>query len=435
MPAGFFKTLRFDDCPRGVEKSEILATAIVGADMDPDTLRRDFPLLSPDADAEPPIYLDSACQTLRPRCVIDAMNEYYKSIPACASRSAHRMATEVSLRCDEVREQVRDFFGAQDSSEIAFLKNATEGLNTVIFGSGLARGDEVVTTDYEHNSVHIPLIRAADAIGIRRRMVRSSPDGTFDLEAYGEALSPRTKLVVMCQTSNVTGHTLPAREVVEMAHSLGARVVLDAAQTAPSRRIDVTSLDVDFLVASAHKMLGPSGVGMMYAKREASSALSPLIFGGHGVTGATLDSFELLPPPERFEAGLQNYSGVLGTGAAVRYLERIGLDEVAEHEAALNRRLTRSLRDVDGVSILKPSDPNARGGLLSFNVGQMIPHDVAMILDNSRNIMVRAGMHCCHSLFCSRGIDGAVRASMYVYNTSAEVDELSRAVEDIAAKF
>lgn len=410
-------------------------TGIAAAYMDIESLRKDFPLLSGEEGTKPPVYLDSACQTLRPKCVMDAMDEYYRSIPACAGRSAHRMATEVSIRCDDVRAEACDFFGAEGPSEIAFLKNATEGLNTVIFGCGLSKGDEVVTSDYEHNSVHIPLIRAASALGIRRRIVPSLPDGTLDLVAFGEALSSRTRLVAVCLTSNVTGYTLPAQEIVDMAHRRGAKVLFDAAQTAPSRRIDVSSLGVDFLVASAHKMLGPSGVGIMYAQSDSAKSLAPLSYGGHGVTGATLDSFELLPPPERFEAGLQNYSGIIGTGAAIRYLRRMGLDAVTEHEAMLNRRLTRALRTVEGVEILAPADPNLRGGILSFNVRGMVPHDVAMILDNSRDIMVRAGMHCCHSLFESRGIDGAVRASMYVYNTPREIDELAHAVEDIAGKF
>ena len=403
--------------------------------MDVEALRRDFPILSTDAGTNPPVYLDSACQTLRPKSVIDAMNEYYLDMPACAGRSAHRLATEVSIRCDDVRDEACRFFGAAESSEIAFIKNATEGLNTVISGSGLSKDDEVVTTDFEHNSVHIPLIRAAETRGVRRRIVPSLPDGTFDLEAFDEALSGRTKLVAMCLTSNVTGYTLPAREIVEMAHSRGARVLFDAAQTAPSRPMDVGSLDVDYLVASAHKMLGPSGVGIMYAKAELARSLTPLCLGGHGVTGATLDSFELLPPPERFEAGLQNYSGIIGTGAALRYLRRIGLDNVSEHEVMLNKRLTKSLRSVEGVALLEPSDPNLRGGIASFNIKSMVPHDVAMILDNSRNIMVRAGMHCCHSLFQSRGIEGAVRASMYLYNTVGEVDELVRALEEISENF
>ena len=403
--------------------------------MDVETLRKDFPILSAQEGTNPPIYLDSACQTLRPKCVIDAIGEYYRDMPACAGRSAHRLATEVSIRCDDVRAEVCEFFGASEPSEIAFMKNSTEGLNTVISGSGLSKDDEVVTTDFEHNSVHIPLIRAADTMGVRRRIVPSLSDGTFDLEAFEEALSARTKLVAMCLTSNVTGYTLPAREIVEMAHSRGAKVLFDAAQTAPSRPMDVDSLDVDYLVASAHKMLGPSGVGILYAKTESARSLAPLCYGGHGVTGATLDSFELLPPPERFEAGLQNYSGIIGTGAALRYLRQIGLDNVSEHEAMLNKRLTKALRSVEGVALLEPSDPNLRGGIASFNVESMVPHDVAMILDNSRNIMVRAGMHCSHSLFESRGIEGAVRASMYVYNTVDEVDELARALEDMSGSF
>jgi cysteine desulfurase/selenocysteine lyase len=403
--------------------------------MDAAAIRRDFPLLSVEGGRKPPIYLDSACQTLRPRCVIDAMREYYESFPACAGRSSHRLATEVSLRCDDVRAEAASFLGAAEPAEVAFLKNATEGLNTVIFGSGLSRGDEVVTTDYEHNSVHVPLLRAAEAFGIRRKMINSSPDGTFDLEAFENALSRKTRLVAMCLTSNVTGYTLPAREVVEIAHSCGAKVLFDAAQSAPSMRLDVGSIGVDYLVASAHKMLGPSGVGIMYAEGESSVGLEPLSYGGHGVTDATLDSFELLPPPERFEAGLQNYSGIIGTGAAIRYLNRIGLDAVAEHEAVLNRRMTRALRGIDGVQLLSPLDPNLRGGILSFNIKETVPHDVAMILDNSRDIMVRAGMHCCHSLFGSRSLDGAVRASLYIYNTADEVDEFAQAVEDIARRF
>lgn len=410
-------------------------TSIAVPAMDASEVRRDFPLLSGEGGTEPPIYFDNACQTMRPRCVIDAVREYYESTPACAGRSSHRLATEVSLKCDDVRAEAANFFGAADPAEIAFLKNATEGLNTVVFGSGLTRGDEVVTTDYEHNSVHVPLLRAAEMYGIRRRVVRSSSDGTFDLEAFEDALSDRTRLVAVCLTSNVTGYTLPAREVVEMAHSRGAKVLFDAAQTAPSMHIDVGLLDVDYLVVSAHKMLGPSGLGIMYAKNESSRHLTPLAYGGHGVTGATLNSFELLPPPERFEAGLQNYSGIIGTGAAIRYLNRIGLDAVAEHEVALNRRMTKALRGIDGIRILAPADPNLRGGILSFNIKGMVPHDVAMILDNSRNIMVRAGMHCCHTLFESRRIDGAVRASMYIYNTTGEVDEFAHAVEDISRKF
>lgn len=385
-------------------------------------------------DPDLPIYLDSACQTLRPVSVIEAVKEYYESFPACAGRSAHKLATELTMRCDDVRSKVAGFLGARDDAEICFLKNATEGLNTVIFGCGLNKGDEVVTTHYEHNSVHVPLLRASETMGIKRSVVPPLSDGTFDIESFGEMMSSRVKLVAMCLTSNVTGYTLPAKEVVDIAHSHGAVVLFDAAQTAPSRPIHASDLDADFIVACAHKMLGPSGVGIMYARRELSERLDPRILGGHGVAQVGDGSYELLPPPERFEAGLQNYAGIIGTGAAIDYLESVGLDEVLEHEISLNRRLTKALRSIPSVRLMKPVDPNLRSGMIGFNVDGLISHDIAVILDHSRGIMLRAGRHCCHSLFESTAIDGCARASIYLYNTSEEVKALADAIEEIASK-
>lgn len=403
--------------------------------MDVKRLRRDFTVLQKEVGGSVPIYFDNACQTLRPRQVTEAVAEYYESFPACAGRSVHKFATEVSLRCDAVRARAAAFFNAETPNEIAFLKNTTEGLNTVIFGLGLKAGDELVTTDYEHNSVHVPAIELARSRGVKRKMVPSSEDGTFDLEAFEKSLSKKAKLVAMCLTSNVTGYTLPAREVVEIAHDRGARVLFDAAQAAPSMKLDVKRLDVDFLVASAHKMCGPSGVGLFYCRSEFSDHLRPIMFGGHGVTDTGRDSFKLLPAPERFETGLQNYSGIMGTGAAIEYLEGVGLAEVREHEIALNKRISRALSGVNGVSVIGPQDPNLRGGIFSFNVEGLTAHDVAMILDNSKNIMMRSGMHCCHAYFHQRGLDGCARASVYLYNTSEEADTFVAAVTELARKF
>lgn len=403
--------------------------------MDAKKLRKDFSVLTRGVDGRVPIYFDSACQTLRPRQVTAAVAEYYDSYPACGGRSVHRLATEVSLRCDSVREKAAEFFNAESPNEIAFMKNTTEGLNTVIFGSGLREGDEAVTTDYEHNSVHVPLLKLAKTRGVKRRIVKSSEDGTFDLAAFEKAVTKKTKLVAMCLTSNVTGQTLPAREVVDIAHANGARVLFDAAQAAPSVKLDVKALEVDYLAASAHKMCGPSGVGLFYCRAELSESLDPLIYGGHGVTDTDAGSFKLLPAPERFETGLQNYAGIIGTGAALDYLQAIGLDEIREHEIALNKKITRALRDVPSVRPLAPLDPNLRGGIFSFNVDGLTGHDVAMILDNSRNIMMRSGMHCCHSYFHARGIDGCARASVYFYNTHEEAEVFTEAVAELAGRF
>ena len=402
--------------------------------MNTDRIRMDFPLLATGDEASRPVYLDSACQTLRPESVLRAMSDYYSEYPACAGRSSHRLGTKVTIMCDDVRAKAADFIGASNQTEIAFMKNATEGLNTVIFGSGMRSGDVVVTTDYEHNSVHVPLMKAQEEIGIKRKVVSSLKDGTFDVEAFERMMSRDVRLVAMCMTSNVTGYTLPVREVVEIAHDNGAKVLLDAAQAAPSMRLNVESMGVDYLVASVHKMLGPSGVGLMYVSGESSGALRPLTFGGHGVTGATLDSYKLLPPPERFEAGLQNYSGIIGTGAALDYLTDVGMENIAEHEISLNKRVTRKLMGIPGLTILEPLDPNLRKGIVAFNIDGVHHHDVAIILDHSRNIMLRAGMLCCHSLFESRGLEGCVRASLYLYNTEAEVNVFVSALEDIVTK-
>ncbi|MGQ9587683.1 MAG: aminotransferase class V-fold PLP-dependent enzyme [Thermoplasmata archaeon] len=403
--------------------------------MDVKRIREDFAVLKRDMGGKVSIYFDNACQTLRPRQVTEAVREYYDAFPACAGRSVHKLATEVSLRCDEVRTKAAEFFRAESPSEIAFMKNTTEGLNTVIRGSGLKKGDEVVTTDYEHNSVHVPLLRMVETVGVRHRIVKSSPDGTFDIEAFERTMSKKVRLVAMCLTSNVTGYTLPAREVVRIAHAHGAKVLFDAAQAAPSRKIDLQELGVDYLAASAHKMCGPSGVGIFYCRAELSDRLEPIMYGGHGVTDTNYDSYKLLPAPERFETGLQNYSGIVGTGAALDYLSSIGMDEILEHEISLNKRITHDLVDVPGIRILRPVDPNLRGGIFSFNVSNLSAHDVAMILDNSKNIMMRSGMHCCHPYFHARGMDGCARASLYLYNSTEEAKVFTEAVAELAHKF
>ena len=403
--------------------------------MDVERIRKDFKILTKDIGQGPPIYFDSACQTLRPRQVTEAVAEYYDSFPSCAGRSVHKLATEVSLRCDEVRTRAAEFFGAESPSEIAFVKNSTEALNTVILGSKLKKGDEVVATDYEHNSVHVPLLHLAEIAGVKYKQVPSATDGTFDLEMFKKTMSKRTRLVAMCMTSNVTGYSLPAKEVVEIAHSFGAKILLDAAQSAPSTKIDVRQLGVDYLAASGHKMCGPSGIGLFYSRAEISDRLTPLMYGGHGVADVNIASYKLLPAPERFETGLQNYSGIVGMGAAFDYLTLIGMDEIKEHEISLNNKMTKGLIDVPGVKLLNPVDPNVRSGILSFNIKGLSPHDIAMILDNSKNIMLRSGMHCCHSYFHARGLDGCARASAYIYNTAKEADLFVESVSNLAAKF
>ena len=400
--------------------------------MDVNTIRSDFPIYS--SEERDLIYFDNACQTFRPRQVMEAMNEYYEMYPACGGRSVHRLATRVSIKLDEAREKVARFIGCDDPDCVIFTRGCTEALNMVAKGNLLKDGDHVLTTDMEHNSNHVPWVQVAKHQDIRHRTVTTPPSGIFDMERYRDALED-VALVSMVHTNNVTGTTIPAEEIIEEAHDRGALVCLDGAQSTPHRRIDVKEMNVDMFAFSAHKMLGPSGMGVLYAKMDILKRMEPLIGGGGGVGLTTYDKVEFLPPPERFESGLVNYSGVVGTGAAVDYLSAIGMDEVQEHERRLNDIITRGLRDLPGISILPPADPSLRSGIFSFNLQGMSSHDIAMIIDEMAKVLIRSGMHCVHPYFVSRGIDGCARASFYLYNTEEEARRFVEAVTELSSVF
>jgi cysteine desulfurase/selenocysteine lyase len=401
--------------------------------MDVERVRRDFPIYS--SRRGDIVYFDNACQTFRPRQVIEACNEYYFDFPACGGRSIHRLATQVSIKVDETREKIARFIGCPNPNEIIFTKNCTEALNLVAKGTRHKKGDVILTTDMEHNSNHVPWIQLAKSEGIKRKFIKTPPNGVFDVEAFKEAMTKEIKFVSLVHTNNVTGTTIPAKEIVEIAHDQGSTVMLDGAQAAPHMKIDAKKLDVDFYAFSMHKMLGPSGVGVLYAKEEIAKDLEPLITGGGGVSLTEYDSAKYLPMPDRFEAGLMNYSGVIGSAAAVDYLSTLGMDDIREHEVALNTYVTSELKDIELIKILEPLDPKMRGSIFSFNVKGLGSHDVAMILDEVDKIMVRSGMHCTHPFFISRGIDGCARASFYIYNTISECERFVKAMRVLVDTF
>lgn len=400
--------------------------------MDVNSIRSDFPIFS--SEERDLVYFDNACQTFRPRQVIEAMNEYYETYPACGGRSVHRLATRVSIKLDEAREKVARFIGCDDPNCIIFTRGCTESLNMVAKGQLLKDGDHVLTTDMEHNSNHVPWVQVAKHQDIRHRIVSTPPSGIFDMGLFRDALDG-VALVSMVHTNNVTGTTIPAGEIIKEAHDQGALVCLDGAQSTPHQRIDVEELDVDMFAFSSHKMLGPSGMGVLYAKMDILERMEPLISGGGGVGLTTYDRVEFLPPPERFESGLMNYSGIIGTAAAVDYLTRIGMDEVQEHERRLNDIVTGGLKDLSGISILPPADPALRSGIFSFNLQGMTSHDIAMIIDEMAKVLIRSGMHCVHPYFVSRGIDGCARASFYLYNTEEEARRFVEAVKELSSVF
>ena len=386
--------------------------------MLPETLRFDFPILQKRIAGKPIIYFDNACMTLKPTPVIAAMDDYYENFPACVGRSAHKLGKLATERYAKAREKVAKLIGAKPE-EVVFTRNTTEGINLIANCFNLKSGDVVLTTDKEHNSNLLPWQQLKEK-GVVHRICFSKPDGTFDLESFKKNLDGTVKLVSMVHTSNLDGTTIPVEQIIKLAHANGSLVLLDAAQSVPHKKIDVKKIDVDFLAFSGHKMCGPTGVGVLYGKFELLKQLKPFMVGGDTVKTTTYTSAEFLLPPEKFEAGLQNYAGAIGLGAAAEYLQKIGLENIEKHEIELNKFITEEISKIPGVKILGPQNPELRGGIISFVVEGMDMHYIAQLLDNLENIAVRSGQHCVHSWFNANNVPGSVRASLYFYNTKEE---------------
>lgn len=376
-----------------------------------------------------PVYFDSACMSLKPDQVIESMNSYYYEHPACAGRSSHKLGELTTAKIKEARRLVAGFINANEK-EIVFTRNTTEGINLLANSLDLKAGDLVLTTDKEHNSNLIPWQVLVRKKGIRHEIVKSNDDGTFDLERYKD-LARGARLVSMVHTSNLDGTTLPAKEIIRIAHASGALVFLDAAQSAPHQKIDVKDLDVDFLAFSGHKMLGPTGTGIFYAKQALLEELEPFMVGGDTVEYSTYDGYKMLKAPEKFEAGLQDYAGIIGLGEAVRYLESVGFDGIREHEYMLNKYITEELAKLPQVKLIGPADPALRSGIISFHIDGADMHQVAIMLDEMSGIMIRSGQHCVHSWFNDRKIRNAARVSLYIHNTMAEAEEFMATLSKI----
>jgi cysteine desulfurase/selenocysteine lyase len=402
--------------------------------MNPEEIRKDFPCLQKEINGKIPVYLDTACTALRPIQVMDAMNEYYTEFPSCGGRSVHKFGTEVTIRCDESRDWTQRLLNAERPEEIVFMKNTTEGINLIAYTLGLKKGDIVLTGDKEHNSNLVPWQVLAEKVGTKHEIVKSNDDGSFSIENLKEMMNPDVKLVSIAHVSNLDGSTVPDKDLIEIAHDNGALVLFDGAQSVPHRKIDVQDMDIDFLCFSIHKMCGPSGMGVLYGKYDLLDRLGAFVVGGSSVADTTYDDYKLLRPPQKFEAGLQNFAGIIGTCAAVKYLLNIGMEEIHEYELRLNRMATEQLSDIPEIRILGPG-PENRGGILAFLVDGMEPHDVAMILDEVANIMIRSGMHCNNSWFNDHGIRGSSRASFYIYNTEDEVRLFKEELEKIIREF
>ncbi len=403
---------------------------------DVERVRKDFPILSRLLHGDVPlVYLDSAATSQKPVAVLDAERAYYELHNAAAHRGVHQLAEEATEAYESARARVAGFIGAT-AEEIVFTKNSTESINLVAYsmsnaataGPAAARfvvgpGDEVVVTEMEHHSNLVPWQLLCERTGARLRWLSLTDDGRLDLGDLDEVINSRTKLVAFVHQSNILGTVNPVEAIVRRARAVGALVLLDACQSVPNTPVDVRRLGVDFLVFSGHKMLGPTGIGVLYGRAELLATMPPFLGGGSMIEQVTMERTTFAAPPQRFEAGVPNIAQAVGLAAAVDYLEDIGMADVAAHEAALTAYALERLRAEPGVRILGPDQPVDRGAAISFAVADLHPHDVGQVLD-TRGIAVRVGHHCAHPVCRRYGVPATTRASFSVYTTVAEVDAL-----------
>ncbi|MFH1455952.1 MAG: cysteine desulfurase [archaeon] len=380
--------------------------------------REDFPILDTGI-----IYFDNACMSLKPNQVINKVMEYYRNYPSCAGRSSHHLSTKLNDEVHKARNNLRKYFNAKSDNQIIFTKNTTESINLVANSFGLKPEDKVLISDKEHNSNLIPWQKQNLVI------LNSNDDNTFNLDLFKEKVEG-IKLVALGHTSNLDGVTIPAKKIIKIAHKAGAKVLLDGAQSAPHKEVNLKSLDADFFACSGHKMLGPTGMGLLYAKEP--NQLKPFIVGGETVVDSTYTTHTYEESPMKFEAGLQHYAGILGFGEASQYLKKI-IVKVEKQETKLNTILTDELKD--HVNIIGPLDPKLRAGIFNFTVDGMDPHEISIMLDTTRKILIRSGAHCVHSWFNKHKIKGSARASLYFYNTEDECMKFVRELKKILVHF
>lgn len=411
-------------------------------------IRNDFPILDRRIGDRPLVYLDSGATGQRPISVLDAVQEFDEMRNAAVHRGAHTLAGESTELFEAARHRVAAFVGADDD-EIAWTKNATEALNVVAYGFinatagrggeaahrfALRPGDEIVITEMEHHANLVPWQEVAAHTGATLRWIPLTDEGELDLAAARDLIGERTRVLAFTHVSNVLGTINPVAELVRLGRAAGAVVVLDACQSAPHLPLDLHALDVDFAAFSGHKMLGPTGIGALYGRREMFDALPPFITGGSMIQTVTMERTDFMPAPTRFEAGTQPVAQAVGLGAAVDYLQHIGMARIAAWEHRLGQRLARGVTEIPGVRLLGPRPGVERAGMAAVDVAGVHAHDVGQFLDD-RGIAVRVGHHCAQPLHRRFGVTASTRASVYLYSTEAEVDAFLNALADVRGFF
>ncbi len=402
-------------------------------------IRKDFPILQRKVRDKPLTYLDSTATAQKPKQVIDAMTDYYTRYNANVHRAIYELGEESTRAYEGARERIAEFIGAKDPMEIAYTKSTTESLNLVAYGYALKgkrvhSGDEIVGTVLEHHSNHVPWHFVRDLKGVTLKYVDVDDEGRLRMEQYDELITKRTKVVTVAHVSNVLGTINDVKEIAKRAHEVGAVCVVDAAQSVPHMPVDVRDLDCDFLAFSGHKMLGPTGIGVLYGKKEILEETEPLLGGGEMISEVHLGTATWNEVPYKFEGGTPPIAEAIGLGAAVDYLTKLGMAAVRQHEMQVTGYALEALSKVDGVRTYGPRDVRHRGGVVSFTMEKAHPHDIASILD-VEGVCIRSGHHCAQPLMDRYDLAATARASFYVYNDLEDVDRLVAALAKVNEVF
>ena len=406
-------------------------------------IRKDFPIFQRTIrDGKRLVYLDSGATSQKPNAVIEAESDFYRLHNAAVHRGAHQLAEEATDIYEGARETVANFIGAS-VDEVVFTKSATESLNLVAYAMGnalpgnrfhLKDGDGIVVTEMEHHANLIPWQQLAARTGASLSWFEVTPEGRLDLSNIDAVITEKTKVVALTHQSNVLGTINPLYAIVKRAHEVGAVVILDAGQSVPHMKVDVQELDIDFLAFSGHKAVGPTGIGVFWGRAELLAELPPFLTGGSMIETVTMTGATWAPAPKKFEAGVPNMAQAAGLGAALKYLTAIGIENIHRHELALTEYLLGKLSEVDGLSIVGPTNMHDRGGSISFTFGDIHPHDLGQFLD-SQGIAVRTGHHCAWPLNRKMGVVATTRASLYLYNTEEDCDALVSGILDARKYF
>ena len=398
-----------------------------------ESIRNDFPILKRKVHEKPLVYLDNAATSQKPNQVIDAIDFYYRNYNANIHRSVHVLGEEATAKFEESHEKIADFINADSYKNIVLTKNTTESLNLVAYSltADLKKGDEIVISQMEHHSNFVPWQQLAKLRGLKLKFIKINEEGKLDEDSIHENITKKTKIVSLTHVSNVLGTINPIEEIAKIAHENEALMIVDGAQSVPHMAVDVKKLDADFYAFSGHKMLGPTGVGVLYGKKELLEKMQPFLYGGEMIREVRFDDTTFNELPWKFEAGTPNIVEGIGLGAAIDYLNKVGMENVYQRDKELVDYAIKKLKEIKGIAVYGPKE---RGAVVAFTLDKIHPHDISQVLD-SEGVAIRAGHHCAMPLHSVLGIGATARASFYLYNTEEEVDVFINAIHKVKKVF